>query len=221
MNPAASPTVAQPSPQTFRAGVGQRGKGVDIALDDLRAARKSPAPTGCDEKMRPEPFAEIRSVGQFKNARVVNDPGADIAAAERNDPAPPAVAHQVVRRPVAARAAGVRVVAKFFAPLVAVPVFHAGEARPDGVDRVLGVLAEMAQLSGEHARRGRSRRPASGGYARLRPYRSHRTHGPYRRPAPRLVTFAGRRSSQPASTASSSMCWSRVLRSTWNVGSRA
>src|SRR5688572_9426672 len=102
------------------------------------------------KKVRAQAFAEARAFRQLEDSRIVNDARADIAAAEWNDPAPPAVSHQVVGRPIAAGPAGVRVLAKFFAPLVAVPVFDSGEPGPDRVDGVLGVWPEMAQLPGEH-----------------------------------------------------------------------
>src|SRR5204862_4328818 len=96
--------------------------------------------------MRAQPLGETRAFGQFENARIVNDAGADIAAFKRDDPAPPAVAHEMIGRPVAARAAGVRVIAEFFPPLVAVPIFHPGETGPDGADGMVAVLLSMAVL---------------------------------------------------------------------------
>ena len=110
------------------------------------------APDRMREQMRAQPFGEIRAFLQLEDARVVNDARADIAALQRNDPAPPAVTHEVVRRPRARRAAGIRVIRKPLAPIVAVPVFHAGEARPDRIDRMLRVLPEMPELAPEHRR---------------------------------------------------------------------
>ena len=139
----------------LRARIWQRGKGVHVAFDHLRVA-KNFAPDRMREEMRAQTFAEIRALVQLEDARIVNQPRTDIAALERNDPAPPAVAHQVIRRPVSRRAAGVGVIRKTFAPFVAVPIFHAREARPDRVDRMLGVLPKVAELAREH------RGPAAG-----------------------------------------------------------
>src|SRR5688572_32899526 len=121
-----------------------------VPLDDLRPAKDFGADR-MGKKMRAQAFAEARTFSQLKDARIVNNARADIAAPERDDPAPPAVAHQVVGRPIPARPAGVRVIPKFLAPLVAVPVFHSREPGPDGVDGVLGVLPEVAELSGEQS----------------------------------------------------------------------
>ena len=96
-----------------------------------------------------QPFAEIPALRQNEEATVVNQPGTEIAAFKRNDPAPPAQAHKVVGRPRPPRARGRGVIGKFLSPVVAVPIFHAGEARPDGVDRMVGVLAEMAELASQ------------------------------------------------------------------------
>src|SRR5256885_5260458 len=101
------------------------------------------------EEMRAQPFCEVRPFGQLEDARIVNNAGAYIAAAERNDPAPPAVAHEVIGRPVPAGAARVRVVTEFFPPFITVPIFHVVEACPDGVDRMLEVRLEMAELACE------------------------------------------------------------------------
>src|SRR5688572_18147855 len=114
--------------------------------------------------MRSQVIAEVQAFGQLEDARIVNDARADIAAAERDDPAPPAVSHQVVGRPIAAGPAGIRVLAKFFAPLIAVPVFDSAEPSPDGVDGMLGVLPEVAELSGEHGGASAGVYEPAGGY---------------------------------------------------------
>src|SRR4051812_43818022 len=100
--------------------------------------------------MGPEPFGKTCALRQFEDARIVNNPGAYITAAQRNDPAPPTEAHEVVSRPVPARPAGVRVIAEFFPPLIAVPIFYAGEPRPDRVDGMLQVWVKVAKLSSEN-----------------------------------------------------------------------
>src|SRR4051812_23232648 len=97
--------------------------------------------------MGPEPFGKICAFRQFEDARIVNDPGAYITAAQRNDPAPPTEAHEVVRRPVPARPAGVRVIAEFFPPLITIPIFYASEAGPDRVDGMLQVWVKVAKLA--------------------------------------------------------------------------
>src|SRR5438067_4157028 len=97
--------------------------------------------------MRPEPLGQARAFRQFENARIINNAGTDIAALERNDPAPPAVAHEMIGRPVTTGSAGIRVIAEFFPPLVAVPIFYAGESGPDGIDGMFEVRLEMAKLA--------------------------------------------------------------------------
>src|SRR5438477_12486960 len=62
------------------------------------------------------------------------------------------MSHQMVRRPRACGPARVHVIAKFFAPIVTVPIFHAGESRPDRVDRMLIVRPVMSELSCEQRR---------------------------------------------------------------------
>ena len=100
--------------------------------------------------MRVQSLSQSRSVRKFENAAIVNDPGADIAALQRNDPDPPAATEKMVRGPFACGTTMVRVIGKSFAPFVAVPILHVGKAGPDGVDRVLGVLLEVSQLAREH-----------------------------------------------------------------------
>ncbi len=102
--------------------------------------------------MRPQPFAQVRTFRQRENSGVINQARTHIPAAERDDPAPPTVAHQVIRGPRAARAAGIGVGGKTLPPFVAVPVFHAGEPRPDRVDRMLGVRTKMAELPRQQRR---------------------------------------------------------------------
>src|ERR1051325_1179182 len=85
----------------------------------------------------------------------------------------------MIGRPVAPGAARIRVVRKFFAPLIAVPIFHAGESRPDGVDRVLRILMKVTELA--RKRRGAPARindPAGARRARRRiDVRSHALSG--------------------------------------------
>ena len=152
MNPAASPTSAQPSPHSLLARVGQGSRTHARRLRWLSRWRRSRARPDAGAMCACRPVGEVRAFRQLEDARIVNDAGADIAAAQRNDPAPPAMAHQVVRRPRAARATGIRVIGETLAPFVAVPVLHAREARPDSVDRMLGVLPEMAELAREQRR---------------------------------------------------------------------
>src|SRR5438128_6678521 len=95
-------------------------------------------------------MAQARSFGEFKNAGVVNDARADVTAMQRNDPDPPTASEEMVRGPFACSAATVRIIGKTLAPLVAVPLFHAGEPRPDGVDRMLRVRTKMSKFPSEH-----------------------------------------------------------------------
>src|SRR5437879_13508921 len=100
--------------------------------------------------MQPLPLAP--AFWQCEDAAVVNDAGTDVTALQRNDPDPPAASKKMIRRPFTRGAASVRVIGKTLSPLVAVPLFYVGEARPDGVDRVLRVRTEMSEFSGEHGR---------------------------------------------------------------------
>ena len=82
----------------FFAVIRQHRQGMNIALDDPRVAENLP-PNWIAENVRVQAFAQVRSFGKFENAVIVNDSSTDIAAAQRNDPAPPAVSHEMVRRP--------------------------------------------------------------------------------------------------------------------------
>src|SRR3954447_16613068 len=91
-------------------------------------------------------LCQVRARGKIENPAVINDAGADIAAAERNDPAPPAVAHEVVRRPLPTGTAGVCHHGKFFAKFTTVPFLHACETRPHCVDRMVEVRPKVSEL---------------------------------------------------------------------------
>ena len=82
---------------------------------------------------------------QFENPAVVNDASADIASSQRNNPAPPAIAHEMVRRPRSAGATSVGEIGKFLPQLIAVPIFCIREACPDGVNRVFGVWSKISE----------------------------------------------------------------------------
>src|SRR5947208_1914986 len=58
----------------------------------------------------------------------------------------------MVRGPRTRGAARLRPVRKFRAKLVAIPVAHAGEARPESVRRMRGERCEKAELAREHRR---------------------------------------------------------------------
>ena len=95
-------------------------------------------------------LAKTRSFGELEDATVVNDPGTDIAAVQRNDPDPPAASEEMVRRPFACSATAIRVVGKTLPPFVAVPFFHSAESRPDSVDGMLDVGTKMSEFARQH-----------------------------------------------------------------------
>src|SRR4051812_22743915 len=97
--------------------------------------------------MAVQAIGNTRALRQFKDTAVKDDSPADIAAAQRNDPAPPAVAHEVVCSPRPRSPAGIHVVWKFLAPIVTVPIFDAGETRPNRVYRVLQIRPIKPELS--------------------------------------------------------------------------
>src|SRR5689334_10233931 len=90
-----------------------------------------------------------RSIREFENPTVVHNPGADITTAQRNDPAPPAMSHQMVSGPGSRGSARVHVFGKFLPPVVTVPIFHASEARPDCVDWMIEVRPVTTKFPGE------------------------------------------------------------------------
>ena len=57
----------------------------------------------------------------------------------------------MICRPLAARATPVGVIGKPFSPFVAIPLLDATESRPDRIDRMLVVRAQMSQLSRQHS----------------------------------------------------------------------
>ena len=69
-----------------------------IAFDDPCAAEDLAA-DWIAENVRVQAFAQARSFGKFEDTAVVNDSSTDIAAEQWNDPAPPAMSHEMVRRP--------------------------------------------------------------------------------------------------------------------------
>src|SRR5215470_14597566 len=46
----------------------------------------------------------------------------------------------------------IRVIRETLAPLIAVPLFDAGESRPDSVDGVFGIRPKISEFPGEHGR---------------------------------------------------------------------
>src|SRR5690348_6084102 len=64
-------------------------------------------------------------------------------------PIPPTLALDTVCRPPPPGPGARRLDRKLSPPLITVPIPHPGEARPDGIDRVLGVLAEMPAFAGK------------------------------------------------------------------------
>src|SRR5205823_14343597 len=120
------------------------------------------------KQMTMQPQSEVWTRRQPENSFVVNDARADITAAQGNDPAPPAMTHQMISRPFPARAAGIHHLRKFFAPFIAIPLLRTGETRPYRVNRMLGVRTIMAQLACDHCRApARVHYPARAKSARL------------------------------------------------------
>ena len=87
---------------------------------------------------------------QIKNPAIVNDPSTDIAAAQRDDPTPPAVPHEMISGPFPAGATGVRHFREFFAPFIAVPFFHPGKTRPHRINRMFEIRPKIAELARNH-----------------------------------------------------------------------
>src|SRR5260370_21598800 len=99
-----------------------------------------------------QPLAQARSFREFENAIVINNACADIAPLQRNNPDPPTPTEQVICRPFPARATPVGVIGKTFSPFVTIPLLDATESRPDCIDRMLVVQAQMSQLPRQHGR---------------------------------------------------------------------
>ena len=58
----------------------------------------------------------------------------------------------MVGSPFTSSATTIRITGKTLAPLVAIPLFHSSESRPDGVDGMLGIRPKVSEFSGEHGR---------------------------------------------------------------------
>ena len=157
---------------------------------------------------------EICAGRQLENPAVINESGAHIAALERNNPAPPAVTHEVIRRPRAARAARVGESRVAFAKLIRIPILHPGETRPHRVNRMIGIRAVMAELARHHG--GTSTRidhPARANRARFFALR-YRQHLPLRSIQFDRGHFAGRRIHSRRGWRRANIPVSRVERST-------
>src|SRR5258707_717839 len=90
----ARPTIAA----NFLAVIWERRKCVHVSLDRMRVA-KNFASNRIRQNVRVQSFRDIRAFRQLEDSAVVNNSGAHVAATEGNDPAPPTVSHQMVRRP--------------------------------------------------------------------------------------------------------------------------
>src|SRR5262249_5153610 len=75
---------------------------------------------------------------------------ANVTSLQRNDPDPPTTSEEMVRGPFTRGAATICIIGKTLAPLVAVPLFHAGEPRPDSVNRMLRVGPKISKFPGAH-----------------------------------------------------------------------
>ena len=82
----------------FFAVIWQCRKRVHVTFNRARVA-KNFAPDRVRQNVRVQSLRDVRALRQLEDSAVVNNSGADIPAAERNDPAPPAVSHQMVGRP--------------------------------------------------------------------------------------------------------------------------
>src|SRR6266571_7272824 len=129
----------------------QHRKSLHVAFDHT-SRTKDFATDGIAENVIMQPLPQAPSFWQFENAAVVNDAGADVTALQRDDPDPPAAAEEMISSPFTGRATIISVIWKTFSPLVAVPLLHSAESRPDCVDGVLGVRTKMSEFPGEHGR---------------------------------------------------------------------
>src|SRR5438874_4308802 len=87
---------------------------------------------------------------EIENSAIINNSTTDNSAAQRNNPAPPAISHEMIGGPYPTGATRVGHLRKFFAPFVAIPFFHAGKTRPHGVDRMIEIRAKMPELARNH-----------------------------------------------------------------------
>src|ERR1700737_5096821 len=95
-------------------------------------------------------LAQARSIRKFKNTSVINDARADIAAAQRNDPDPPAATEQMIGGPFSAGAAAVGVIRKTLSPFVAVPLLDAAESGPNPIDGGPGFGPKCPHFGARH-----------------------------------------------------------------------
>src|SRR5262245_18539584 len=126
-----------------------------VAFDQFCCAEDFAA-DGVIQNVRVQPLSQSRSLWKFEDATVVDDTSADIAALQRNDPNPPAAPEKMVRGPLPSSSTTVRVIAKTFAPFVAVPFFDAAKPRPHRINWVFGIRAKIPELSCDHRRAARS-----------------------------------------------------------------
>src|ERR1700722_2742743 len=89
-----------------------------------------------------QPVAKIRSGRKSKNAPVVNQSYAAIPALQRNKPAPPAISHEVIRRPLSHRPTWFRKVRSCFPNIGAIEIGDVAKTRPNRMDR-MGVQDAM------------------------------------------------------------------------------
>src|SRR5262249_45480838 len=129
----------------------QHRKRVHVAFDHFCCAEDFAA-DGIFQDVHVQSLPQSRSFRKFKDATVVNDTGADIAALQRNDPNPPAASEKMVRGPLASSSTTVRVIGKTFAPFVAVPFFDTAKPRPHRINWMFGILSEIPALSCDHRR---------------------------------------------------------------------
>src|SRR5262249_14335530 len=133
----------------------QHRKRVHVAFDHFCCAEDFAA-DGIFQDVHVQSLPQSRSFRKFKDATVVNDTGADIAALQRNDPNPPAASEKMVRGPLASSSTTVRVIGKTFAPFVAVPFFDAAKPCPHRINWVFGIWSKIPSLSCDHCRAARS-----------------------------------------------------------------
>src|SRR5437868_3949546 len=91
----------------------------------------------------------VRALRQFEDPAVVNNARTHVTAAQWNNPAPPAMTHQMIRSPRTRRSARVHVSGIFFPPVITVPILDPGKPRPNRVDRMIEIGPVPTKLAGK------------------------------------------------------------------------
>ena len=104
------------------------------------------------QQMRFQPVAQARALWRAIETRIVDQSRAVISSPQGNDPTPPAVAREMVRRGGPADLARTRIARKAAQQIIAVPILHIAKARPDRAGRMLGKTAQEPQPAGQQGR---------------------------------------------------------------------